>query len=231
MCVEFHTKDTPPSSVRRSTTFDNFSNAGELSDNRTAFAGRIFDLFVSPTGTRPASPGGPAAGATLIEGLDVNSKAGLFFNEGTGEPLRLIVNNGRLAVAGGGPLVAVTRERFRNPRPSLAFMSQDEFELNFPSPDQFELKSMEGKTTRYRRAQPYTPTAADLEAFGGRYESDELRAVFGMTPGKEALMIRLNDSPAQNLEFRPVDRDIFQLSARHDDVALPARQGRKGCGP
>ena len=69
---------------------------------------------------------------------------------------------------------------------------------------------MEGKTTRYRRAQSYAPTAADLAAFAGRYESDELRAVLQMTPEKEALMSRLNDSPATVLEFRPVDRDTFQ---------------------
>jgi CubicO group peptidase (beta-lactamase class C family) len=186
-------------------------NAGEASDDRDEFAGRIFDLFVSPTGTRPAEPAPAAvAGGTPIEGLDVNSKAGLFFNEHTGEPLRLIVNNGRLGIAGGGPLVAVTRDRFRNPRPSLSFMSQDEFELTFLSHDQFELKSMEGQTKRYRRAQPYSPTAADLETFAGRYESDELRAAFQITPGKDGVMARLNDSPSQILELSPVDRDTFQ---------------------
>ena len=47
-------------------------------------------------------------------------------------------------------------------------------------------------------------------AFAGRYESDELRAVLQITPGKDALMSRLNDSPASVLEFRPVDRDTFQ---------------------
>ena len=126
------------------------------------------------------------------------------------ELLRLIVNNGRLGIAAGGPLVAVSKDRFRNPRASLMFMSEDRFELNFLSQDQFELKSMEGHTTRYRRAQPYAPTAADLAAFAGRYESDELRAVLQITPGKDALMSRLNDSPASVLEFRPVDRDTFQ---------------------
>ncbi|MGH9385821.1 MAG: serine hydrolase domain-containing protein [Vicinamibacterales bacterium] len=181
-------------------------NAGESADDRDGFAARIFDLFVSPTGTRPAAPTPPAA--PPVEGLDVNSKAGLFFNEGTGEPLRLIVNNGRLAVAGGGPLAAVTKDRFRNPRASTAFMSQDSFELNFLSQAQFELKSMEGKTTRYRRAQPYAPTADDLKAFAGRFESDELRAVFDITPAKDGLTVRLNESTT--LEFRPVDRDTFQ---------------------
>lgn len=186
-------------------------NAGESADNRTAFAGRIFDLFVSPTGTRPAAPSARAgAGGTAVEGLDVNSKAGLFFNEGTGEPLRLIARNGRLGVVGGGPLVAVTRNRFRNPRGSLAFMSQDEFELNFLSQDRFELKSMEGNTTRYRRARPYAPTVAELTAFAGRYESDELRAVFQMAPGTDGLMVRLNDSPSRSSELAPVDQDTFQ---------------------
>lgn len=187
-------------------------NAGEASDNRDEFAARIFDLFVSPTGTRPAEPTVQTAvpGGTPIEGLDVNSKAGLYFSERTGEPLRLIVNNGRLGIAGGGLLVAVSRDRFRNPRGSLSFMSQDEFELNFLSHDRFELKSMEGETTRYRRAQAYEPTAADLEAFAGRYESDELRAVLEMAPGRDGLMVRVNDSPGPGFELTPVDRDTFQ---------------------
>ena len=184
-------------------------NAGERSDGRDAFAARIHDLFVSPAGVRPTPPAPPAS--PVVEGLEVNSKAGLFFNEGTGEPLRLIANNGRLGIAGGGPLVAVTRERFRNPRASLAFMSQDEFEVNFLSQDQFELKSMEGRTTRYRRARPYAPSATDLEAFAGRYESDELRTVMQIAPGKGGLTVRVNEAPpTQGIELGPVDPDTFQ---------------------
>lgn len=182
-------------------------NAGESANNRDDFAGRIFDLFVSPTGTRPVPAA--VAGGTPVEGLDLKSKAGLFFSERTGEPLRLVVNNRRLGIAGGGPLVALTKDRFRNPRAALAFLSQDEFELNFLSQDQFELKSMEGKTTRYRRARPYSPSAADLQTFAGRYESDELRAVFQMAPGKSGLTARLNDSQTQVLELSPVDSDTF----------------------
>ena len=183
-------------------------NAGERSDGRDGFAARIHDLFVSPGGFRPAPPASPAS--PVVEGLDVNSKAGLFFNEGTGETLRLIANNGRLGIAGGGPLVAVTRERFRNPRANLAFMSQDEFELNFLSQDQFELKSMEGQTSRYRRARSYAPNAADLQAFAGRYESDELRTVMQIAPGKGGLTVRVNESLTQVVELGPVDPDTFQ---------------------
>ena len=183
-------------------------NAGERSDGRDAFAARIHDLFVSPTGTRPPPPATPAS--PIVEGLDVTSKAGLFFKEGSEEFLRLVANNGRLGIAGGGALVAMTRDGFRNPRPSLDFMSQDEFELRYLSPDRFELTSREGRTTRYRRAQPYAPTAADLQAFAGRYENGELRSVFQMTPGENALTARFNDGRGGGVPLRPVARDTFQ---------------------
>jgi hypothetical protein len=149
----------------------------------------------------------PSAGIT---GVDVSGRAGLFFKERTNEPMRLIVNNGRLAIAGGGPLVTMAADRFRITRPSTNFMSNDEFELHFLSNDRFNLKSMEGATTAYRRAQPYSPTADDLKAFAGRFESDELKAVLEIAPGKAGVMVRINDSQRQIPELGPVDRDTFQ---------------------
>jgi CubicO group peptidase (beta-lactamase class C family) len=181
-------------------------NAGEAAEV-TAYARRIFDLFVpgvretEAATTRPPTPD--------VAGVDLKSKAGIFFNETTGQPLRLGLENGRLRVAGGPPLDTVASDRFRNARGALSFMSQDQFEMHFVSPDRIELKSMEGRITAYRRAQPYSPTADDLKAFAGRWSNDETNAVFEMSPGKEGLLIRLNDS--QPFEFRPVDRDTFQL--------------------
>jgi hypothetical protein len=91
-------------------------------------------------------------------------------------------------------------------------MSNDEFELYFLSKDQIEFKSMEGKTTRYRRAQSYAPTPGDLQALVGRYASDEIGAVFQMEARKGGLLMRLEHSPDKNLEFKPVDHDTFQAS-------------------
>jgi CubicO group peptidase (beta-lactamase class C family) len=181
----------------------------------SALAQRVGDLFAPDSGaaeTSGARPPAAVAQGAVVTGVDLNSKAGLFFGERTGEPLRLIVNNGRLGIDGGGPLVPVTTDRFRNPRGNLFFMSQDEFELHFLSQDQFELKSMEGQTTRYRRAQSYSPTAADLKAFAGRYESDEIGSVFQMVPGKDGLVMRFEISPDKALQFKPVARDTFQFS-------------------
>ena len=186
-------------------------NAGETSDDRDGFAARIFNLYNAPTGVRPPTAPVPSTeNGVPIEGLDVASKAGLFFNEQTGRPLRLGAANSRLVVAGGGPLIAVTKDRFRIARPTTDLMSRDAFELQFLSADQFEYKTMEGQTTRYRRGQPGVLTAADLKAYAGHYASAELRAFFDIAPGRTGLMVRLNDPPGAGLEFTPVDRDTFQ---------------------
>lgn len=183
----------------------------------SALAQRVGELFRPAPDSKAAERAEAKAPAAVSEGagvtgLDLNSRAGLFFGEGPGEPLRLLVNNGKLQIVGGGPLMTVSGDRFRNPRGDLFFMSQDEFELHFRSADEFELKSMEGKTTRYRRAESYAPTAADLQAFAGRYESDEVGSVFKMVPGKDGLVVHLEGSSGKGSEIRPVSRDTFQVS-------------------
>jgi CubicO group peptidase (beta-lactamase class C family) len=194
---------------------------------RSAYASRIFDLFLPPavagSSAEVNKPAANAGGAGVTVG-DLSGRAGLFFNEQTGQPLRLVAGNNTLSIAGGGPLVALAADRFRNQRASLSFMSQAEFELQFLSADQFEIKTKEGATTRYRRGQPYTPTAADLQAFAGRYRSDEVGAFFDMSPGKDSLMGRANDAPGAGLEFRPVDRDTFLLAG----VILRFRRDKAG---
>jgi hypothetical protein len=179
----------------------------------TALARRVADQFLPAAGAETAEAKAPAAVAegTGVTGLDLNSKAGLFVSERTGDPLLLLVNKGELRIPGlRTALVPVTKDRFRNPSGELFFMSQDEFELNFLSQDQFELRSMEGQTTRYRRAQPFAPAEAELRAFAGRYASDETGSAFRVVPGKDGLMVHLEGSSGKGSEIRPVYRDTFQ---------------------
>ena len=175
----------------------------------TALARSVADLYLPPL---PASAREEAAAAAAgVAGVDVSNRAGLFFDERTGEPMRLGVSEGRLRIANGPPLVALAQDRFRPLRPDLFFRSQDAFELTFPTNDQIELKSMEGRTTRYRRAQPWTPTAADLQAVDGRYESKELGTIFEIVPGTNALTMRFERTPDKSLELTPVERDTYML--------------------
>jgi CubicO group peptidase (beta-lactamase class C family) len=181
----------------------------------TALARRVGDQFLPAAVAETAEARTPAAvgegaGAT---GSDLNGKAGLFVSERTGETLLLVVNKGELRIPGlRAALKPVAKDRFRNPSGDLFFMSQDEFELNFLSQDEFELKSMEGQTTRYRRAQPYAPNVADLNAFAGRYTNDEVGTVFQIAPGKDGLVVHLEGSSGKGSEIRPVYRDTFQIS-------------------
>ena len=174
----------------------------------TALAGRVSDLYLPPL---PAAAGAQAANTANAPGVEVGGRAGLFFNERTGEPMRLLVQEGRLRIANGPPLVAVSQERFRAPRADMFFRSQDEFEMTFLSNDQLEFKSMEGQATRYRRAQPFTPTAADVQSVEGRYESKELGAVYEIIPGANAITMRAEGGSERSMELTPVERDTYML--------------------
>ena len=168
----------------------------------TALAGDVSDLFLPPA---EAEPPGPVA----AEGVDVAGRAGVFLSE-AGELLWLVDRGGTLVVAGGGALVPVSKDRFVPQRTSLFFRSSDEFELVFPSDGAFELTSMEGVTTTYLRADPWTPTASDLELIEGRYGSDELSRVFEILPGPDGLVFRFEDAREQAVEAEPVARDLYK---------------------
>lgn len=174
----------------------------------TDLAHRVADQFLPADTARAKAPAAAVKGIE-VPAAELSGRAGLYFSEVTGEPLRLVAANGRLAITGGPALVAVAADRFRNPRGNLFFRSGDEFELHFASPDEFALKSMEGQVTRYRRAQPYTPSAADLQALAGRYRSEELGSVFEIVPGTNALVMRLERAPEKAVELTPAGPDTW----------------------
>lgn len=134
------------------------------------------------------------------------------FNETTGEPLRIAVQNGRLRIAEGPGLEQITNDRFKRRGAMPGFMSQDLFEIHYVTNDQFELKSMEGAITKYRRAKPFSPKGDALKAFTGNYESDELKAVIHITEGKNGLAFKFEHRGEGNIPLNPVDPDVFQVS-------------------
>ena len=177
----------------------------------TALAGRIIDdVFLPPVDPR-ALAAWRATRPVAAPGVDVSSRAGLFFDERTGEPMRLGVNNGRLQVFGGPPLVPVSATSFRIQRPSTFFRSQDDFVMSFVDADHIEIMSMEGAVTRYRRAQPYTPTPAELQSVEGRYEAPELGSMFEVVPGTNAIALRFENAPEKSVDLTPVERDTYML--------------------
>jgi CubicO group peptidase (beta-lactamase class C family) len=177
----------------------------------TNLAGRIIDDVFLPPANQQALAQWRATRPVAAPGVDVSSREGLYFDERTGEPMRLGVNNGRLQIVNGPPLVPVTATSFRVPRPTTFFRSQDDFVMTFTDADHIEFKSMEGQVTRYRRAQSYTPTAADLQALDGRYESSELGSVFEIVPGSNTIAMRFENTPEKSLDLTPVERDTYMM--------------------
>ncbi|HWS86171.1 MAG TPA: serine hydrolase domain-containing protein [Pyrinomonadaceae bacterium] len=53
--------------------------------------------------------------------------------------------------------------------------------------------------------------AADLQAFAGRYESDEVGSVFKVVAGQGSLMFHREGSGGKGSELKPVYRDTFQI--------------------
>lgn len=178
----------------------------------TNLAGRVIDDVFLPAADTAALARWRATRPVPAPGVDITTRAGLFFDERTGEPLRLGVNNGRLQVANGPPLVPVSSTTFRVARPTTFFRSEDDFVMTFVGPDQIEIRSMEGEVTRYRRARAYAHTAADMTAFEGRYSNDEVGAVFEIVPGKDAVTLRFEGSPQRSVQLTAGERDTFVRS-------------------
>jgi CubicO group peptidase (beta-lactamase class C family) len=169
----------------------------------TELAGGIADLFL-PAVDPDAPPEGPVA----VPGVEIAGRAGLFFGP-RGEPLRLVANGDRLTIPGAPPLVPVSADRFRPRRPSLFFRSEDDYELTFLSNDEVELKSMEGETTRYRRAKPWVPAATDLKAVDGRYRNEAIGTVFEVVAAEDGLTLRFEGAPEKAMMLEPVERDTY----------------------
>jgi CubicO group peptidase (beta-lactamase class C family) len=59
-------------------------------------------------------------------------------------------------------------------------------------------------------AERYLPSADDLKAFAGRYESKEVGSVFRITAGEKSVTLILEHLPIRRLELSPVGPDTFQ---------------------
>lgn len=175
----------------------------------TNLAGRVIDNVYLPPADSAALARWRATRPVAAAGVDVSAREGLYFDERTGEPMRLTVTNGRLVVANGPPLVPVSATTFRIMRPVTFFRSEDDFVMTFTESGDIEFKSMEGQVTRYRRAQPYTVTPADMQGVEGRYQSAELGSVFEIIPGTNVVSMRFESAPDKSLELTPVARDTW----------------------
>lgn len=184
-------------------------NAGEAADARSAYAGRIFRLFV--TKEEISQPEHLITPSAELSADQLNSKTGLFVNEANGDLIQIMSNNGRLAIVGGSLLTAIDENNFSNPQGDIEYRSSDEFKLHFLSNDQFELISMEGNKTLFNRANNEAPTTEELKSLEGNYISEDIKSTFKVTATDSGIIMNLEHAPMQRIPFQQVHKDIFQF--------------------
>jgi CubicO group peptidase (beta-lactamase class C family) len=160
------------------------------------FGYRVAGQFISEPASAAAStaPGAPVSPDPRL--------AGIFVNETDGLPLQLKFEEGRLEAVGRGPLQPIAPGNYRSGPAEISFEGADRFAVRMP----------DGETMRYRRAQVFAPSPAQLASFAGRYQSDEAGAAYILTVENGQLRSRLEERPHVQMELRPVYRDAFEAN-------------------
>jgi len=161
----------------------------------TSLAQRVASTFLPP-GPPPALPAAPGATAPPMD----RTFAGTFVSERDGMPLQLTVEAGRPRVVGRPPLEPIGARRFQMGPAQVHF--DDAGGL---------LMTADGDQVTYRRVKAYAPSARDLEAYAGRYESVEAGAAYVASVQGNQLNLRLEERPHIQLSLRPVYKDAFDF--------------------
>jgi CubicO group peptidase (beta-lactamase class C family) len=126
-------------------------------------------------------------------------RLGSFVSEATGKLMRLSALDGGLKPEDGPALVEV----------SPGFFSSGDTQIAFTSADGFLYSTPDGGRTTFVRAARFTPDAATLASYAGRYASDEADAVYEVSPEGNALRLTLVARPKIRALTAPLYPDAF----------------------
>jgi hypothetical protein len=179
--------------------------------NPTALATRVAEVFLgsalAAAGESP-SPGPAApAGPVTLAAREVDRYAGLYRSPKTGELRRIFARHDSLLVsdlATALPLEPLGADRFRVP----GAQPGPELQLDRANPSrQLTLIAPSGDTVAFERIAAAAPSARDLEAYAGRYWSEEVGAEYRLLVQDGALVLTRRRSEPIVLE--PTYADAF----------------------
>jgi hypothetical protein len=125
--------------------------------------------------------------------------AGLFRDERSGEPLRLVAAGAGLRIQDEDVLLPLSGSEFR--------VGSGQGRIVFDGPDLLRWLSPEGEVQEYRRVAQATPTAAELLEYEGEYASDEAEVTYTLAAREGGLTLKMR--PATQQPLRPAYRDAF----------------------
>lgn len=171
-------------------------NAGEA--NPVDLAHRTAGLFLAGQ-LKPLPPPTPVQLAPEV----LAARAGLYRSLRTGMPVRLVVNEGRLQVADGPPLVPLSENRFQ-----LGEDTSVELEMG---PDGrsagMRFVRLSGDVVQFERVAEAAPTPAQLAEYVGEYASDEAEVSYRVVLEDGKLVVR--GRPAAVHPLTPLYADGF----------------------
>ncbi|HVF40974.1 MAG TPA: serine hydrolase, partial [Gemmatimonadaceae bacterium] len=161
---------------------------------------------VLPRRERPATPKRDTVGIT-VRADRLAPLTGFYRLERSDDPLNLIVENGRLRIADGPFLVAITDRHFTTPSGRTHFVFDDP---SRPGTSSIKTWVDDSDTTQYIPvgAPPKPETFRD---FAGNYESDEADAKVSVMIEKGTLM--MFSRPATRIQMVPMYANSFEMGA------------------
>lgn len=158
-----------------------------------ALGHRIVDALLASSSLQPA------VAAITLDAKRVDALAGSFIDERNGLLMKLDNVAGRLSVARGSELQALSQSRFRMKTAIL----------EFDGVDAFDLQDGEGPLVRYRRAASYSPSPVELAELAGTYVSDEAAATYVVSVKGGNLVVTLQERAAQSFSLTPAYPGAF----------------------
>jgi CubicO group peptidase (beta-lactamase class C family) len=167
----------------------------------TRLAHEVADIYLAGKIKEPAKPTAVAVPAALLK-----KYAGVYREPLTDAALKVEVDtDGKTLRIAGSPVIAISRSTFV----SLDGTRETVFEAG-PGGGPLKMKQSEGqyKPREWEAVPAFAPTPADLEAFSGTYESEEIGMTyrFYVEGGKLKVWFR----PAQRSELSPIYKDAFE---------------------
>lgn len=171
--------------------------------NPGALTRQVADLYLG----RALAPEPPArqAGQISLPAGTLASLAGVYRRE-TGDVTRVIAHDGKLSLgdASGPELLPVSERHF-----ALRGADADvQFDSAADGSRTLLIRRGSARAQVYRRMTPFTPTAAQLASFAGRYRSSELDTDFDITAGDSALTLK--QRRPGTIDLRPLYTDAFR---------------------
>jgi CubicO group peptidase (beta-lactamase class C family) len=156
------------------------------------YAHAIADLYLEPS-LKPAAP----PRTVTLTAADMDSRAGLYRNLTTGEPMTITRDKDVLR------LQNVQMQPLSNTR----FALNNGRSLEFDARGGVRLNNRNGTVESYERVQPANPSAPQLAAYSGTYTSDE--AELTLKVGVRDGALEISRRPNSTFRLAPVYEDTF----------------------